>query len=226
MRARRLKEPRGSTPVEEVPFGANIGATDLRFRTLIGEAAWTQLPPQVQQRFSKFVGPSTLVVYRGEVLKTELSWLGLILALLARAIGGPLPLTNGATGEARVEVGGDRQGGQIWTRIYSRPGLPPQIVRSSKRFRGPTGLEEYVGGGIGMALSLSVEDGALVFRSEHYFLEAGSLRLRIPRLLSPGRMEIVHRDEAPDRFSFRLTLTHPVFGRLLHQLALFRDPRP
>ena len=37
-------------------------------------------------------------------------------------------------------------------------------------------------------------------------------------------MEIVHREEdAGDRFSFRLTLTHPRLGRLVHQLALFDD---
>ncbi len=40
-------------------------------------------------------------------------------------------------------------------------------------------------------------------------------------------MEIVHRDEEPEMgggaFSFRLRLTHPLFGQMLDQLAYFRD---
>ena len=91
-----------------------------------------------------------------------------------------------------------------------------------KRFQGPTGLEEYVGAGIGMALRVTVENGALVFRSAHYFLELGRFRVAIHDLLSPGQMEIVHRDLGSE-FAFELTLTHRLFGRLIHQLAYFKE---
>jgi Domain of unknown function (DUF4166) len=198
---------------------------DLRFRTLIGETAWARLPEAVCRRFSKCLAPEGALIYQGEVVATELSRLGRILAFLARAVGSPLPLTNGASGPALVVVTEDeRLGGQSWTRIYTRPGRRPQTVHSAKRFRGPTGLEEYVGYGIGMALEVTVEDGALVFRSDHYFLTLGRWRVRLPRLLVPGGMCITHREEGGGAFSFRLTLTHPRLGCLVHQLAYFRDP--
>jgi hypothetical protein len=198
---------------------------DVRFRTLVGEVAWTRLPEPVRRRFSKRLGPDETLIYRGRVLVTELSRWGSILAFLSRAIGSPLPLTNGACGPALVVVTEDEQlGGQSWTRIYTRAGRPPQTVHSAKRFRGPTGLEEYVGYGIGMALHVAVEDGALVFHSDHYFLSLGRWRLRLPRLLAPGEMCITHREEGNGTFSFRLRLTHRRLGCLVHQLAHFLDP--
>jgi hypothetical protein len=198
---------------------------DARFRTLVGEAAWMQLPEPVRRRFSKRLVPGEALVYRGTVVATELSRAGRVLAFLARAIGSPLPLSDGATGPALVAVVEDeRLGGQGWTRIYARPGRFPQTIHSAKRFRGATGLEEYVGYGIGMALRVVVEDGALVFRSDHYFLGIGTWRWRLPRALQPGRMQITHREEGSGTFSFRLALTHPLLGRIVHQLAYFEDP--
>jgi hypothetical protein len=214
--------PRPPEPQPQVSAG---GLRDLRFRALVGEAAWARLPEPVRRRFSKCLAPGELLLYRGEVVATELSRAGRILAFLARAIGSPLPLTDGATGPALVAVAEDAQlGGQCWTRVYAREGRFPQTIHSAKRFRGPTGLEEYVGRGIGMALCVSEEDGALVFRSSHYFVEIGSRRWRLPRALAPGGMEITHREEGGGTFSFRLALTHPLLGTLVHQLAYFEDP--
>jgi hypothetical protein len=198
--------------------------SDARFRTLLGEAAWSRLPEPVRRRFSKRLAPGEMLLYRGRVVATELSRAGRILAFLARAIGAPLPLSDGAVGPAVVSVVEDaRLGGQCWTRIYARPGRVPQTIHSTKRFRGETGLEEYVGYGIGMALVVAEDEGALVFRSSHYFVAIGRRQWRLPRLLEPGRMEVTHREEGGGTFSFRLRLTHPLLGPMVHQLAYFRD---
>ena len=75
-----------------------------------------------------------------------------------------------------------------------------------------------------MALKVAVEDGALVFRSDHYFLTLGAWRMRLPGLLVPGEMCIIHRDEGGGTFSFSLRLTHRHLGCLVYQLAHFADP--
>ncbi|MEW5964729.1 MAG: DUF4166 domain-containing protein [Pseudomonadota bacterium] len=197
---------------------------DLRFRALVGERAWSGLPAAVRARFSKRLAPGEIALYKGAVVATELSRIGRVLAFLARVIGAPLPLTDGATGPAVVAVTEEPSlGGQIWSRSYARAGRFPQVVHSAKRFRGPTGLEEHVGGGIAMMLVVSVEASALVFRSAGYVLELGRLRIRLPRLLEPGVMTITHRDLGSGRFAFELALDHPRIGRLLHQLAIFSD---
>jgi hypothetical protein len=206
------------------PPGASPAAADLRFRALLGEDAWMRLPHPVRERFSKRLAPGAVVLYRGRVETTELSLLGWMLAQATRLIGAPLPTMNRAVGPAIVIVSVDpRSGGQRWLRLYERPGRKPQMVVSTKRFRGETGLEEDVGAGIGMQLRLSVEQGALVFRSHRYRLAWRSLTLVLPRFMCPGTMTIVHAQEDDGGFSFRLTLDHAVFGRLLHQLAYFHD---
>ena len=197
---------------------------DLRFRTLLGEAAWLALHPAVRRRFSKRRGDGEGALYRGKVVATELSRGGRLVALVARLIGAPLPLVNGATGPAVVAVSEDRAlGGQSWVRMYARAGKAPQVIHSAKLFRGPTGLEERVGFGIGMCLSVSEETGALAFRSTRYFIDVGRFRLWVPTVLAPGKLTVVHREEGDAIFSFRLTLEHAVLGRLIDQLALFRD---
>lgn len=197
---------------------------DLRFQSLVGPSAWRRLPEAIQRRFSKRLKPGDTILYRGHVVETRLSRLGWFLAQAARLIGGPLPLTRGETGPAVVAVTEAPDcGGQTWTRIYARPRSFPQVVHSAKRFAGPTGIEEYVGRGIGMALDVSVRDGALIFESRHYFIEVFGRRLRIARFFSPGHMTIIHREEGGGRFSFTLILDHPLAGLLLHQVALFKE---
>jgi hypothetical protein len=193
---------------------------DGRFRNLLGERAWLELPEAVRRRFSKHIAAGHAVLYRGRVAETRVSAIGRILSATARLIGSPLPDAR-AQGAAVVSVINDpASNGQNWTRTYARPGRFPQVVHSMKRFQGPTGLEEYVGAGTGMALVLSVEDHALVFRSAHYFLSVGPVRVRLPRWLEPGRMEIIHRDLGSE-FLFSLSLVHPWFGELVHQDAYF-----
>ena len=97
------------------------------------------------------------------------------------------------------------------------------MVRSAKRFDGPTGLEECVRFGVGMSLRTYVEQRALVFRSSGYFVRIGPRRLPLPGWLMPGEMEVVHREEHDGRFSFVLTVRHPLLGEILRQIAFFRD---
>jgi hypothetical protein len=226
LKAHKVVVPTQAThEAAETPIASGTPAIgDLRFRALVGEAAWAELPDAVRRRFSKRLAPDETVIYQGRVVSTELSPAGRVLSFMARAIGSPLPLTNGATGPALVVVSEDeRLRGQTWLRIYARPGRFPQAIHSAKRFCGPTGLEEYVGCGIGMTLRVTVESGALVFRSAGYFLGFAGWRLWLPRALHPGCMRIEHRDRGKGSFDFSLVLTHPWLGPLVRQLAVFHD---
>ena len=205
----------------------NPKAPDHRFSQLLGRGGWDGLPAAIRKRFGKKLKGGLSVAYQGKVVAMRMNLAGRILAHAARAIGAPLPYDMSSVDQpAVVTVTEDIAGkGQFWIRQYGRQAGFPQVVHSSKRFAGPTGLEEYLGYGIGMALKVSAEDDALLFKSDHYFIQAFGLRLRLPRILSPGALVIGHHDLGEGEFRFSLNLRHRLFGELIFQDAIFRDAK-
>ena len=200
---------------------------DVRFRALMSEAEWASLPRAIRRRFSKRLAGGQTIVYAGEILESWTSRTGWWLAQAARLIGGPLPLKSNAHVPSVVTVTEDMaSGGQIWTRLYARRKGFPQVIHSAKRFAGPTGLEEYVGRGVGMTLTIYARDGALVFRSKDYFLQLFGRRFFLPAWLSPGTLYVTHAEVADGKFSFTLQIFHPRLGLLMRQMALFREIEP
>ncbi|MEQ1931980.1 MAG: DUF4166 domain-containing protein [Parvularculaceae bacterium] len=200
-------------------------SADSPFRALLSETDWMSLPPAARARFSHKVRDGESVLYRGQTTHLRMSRLGRLIAQAARLIGAPLPLDAKAERRpAIVAVTDDPSGaGQIWTRVYARRRGFPQMVNSVKKFAGPTGLEEHVGGGVSMSLALSVEAGALLFRSVDYYFTAFGRRFILPRALTPGAMTIGHHDLGACAFLFTLTLKHPLFGVLIEQTTVFKD---
>jgi hypothetical protein len=205
-------------------FGERHIVPDLRFRALLGRTAWAGLPISVQQRFGKRPTGGTAVIYEGEITESRMNRAGWLLARMCRLIGGPLPLHCDTGVPAVVSVTEDAAaGGQFWTRVYGRARGFPQVIHSVKRFCGPTGLEEYLGYGFGIALTVTADTSALHFHADHYFLSIGRLRWRLPRLLAPGELTISHVDHADGWFAFVLTLHHPRFGELMRQTGMFHE---
>jgi hypothetical protein len=201
--------------------------SDMRFRALLSEADWAALPMAVRRRFSKRLANGGTAIYVGEVREAWTSRAGWLLVQMLRAIGGPLPISRDAHVPCVVTVTEDlASGGQVWTRLYVRRFGFPQVIHSSKRFAGPTGLEEHVGGGVGMTLAMRVEDGALVFRSHRYFLHFRRWRWTLPRWATPGTLTVRHIEADGGRFVFAMEIVHPRLGMLVRQSAMFRDAAP
>jgi len=203
---------------------SSILLDDPRFRALLSDEDWGRLPLAIWRRFSKRFANGKTVVYVGEVDEASFSRAGWWLAQLARVIGGPLPTGAETKVPMIVTVTEDAaSGGQIWTRICTRSSGFPQVIHSSKRFAGPTGLEEYIGYGISMALRISVDHEALLFRSVGYSFQLGRLRLPLPPWLTPGVLTVTHSDLGGGTFRFTLDIVHPRFGGLIRQSGVFRE---
>ena len=167
---------------------------------------------------------SATAVSVGRLTEQRYNRCGLLLANALCVAGAPLPISNDIDVPSIVTVTEDvTTGGQVWTRLYANRTGFPQIIHSAKRFCGPTGLEEYIRFSITIALRISVEDGALVFRDDAYSTDAGPLRLTLPRFLAPGRLTIQHQETQRGRFRFSMQLAHPLFGELLYQRRGFTE---
>jgi hypothetical protein len=222
-----MKQVAQLSPLPAAPAEMAAPLIDPRFRALLSVGDWAALPAPIRRRFSKRLAGGTSVVYRGEVIETRISRMGRWLAQAARVFGAPLPLSSDVGVPAVVTVTEDvATKGQHWTRLYVRRNGFPQVIHSSKRFAGPTGLEEYVGRGLGMALSVHVEAGALVFRSAGYHLDIFGARMPLPRWLTPGALTVTHREQGGGGFVFDLQILHPRFGELIRQTAVFDEAAP
>ena len=208
------------------PLAVSGQLVDPRYARLIGGAAWRALPAPVRRRFAKRLGAGDAALYRGRVLHTRINAAGLALAHALRVVGAPLPLDRGNAGTAAVvSVTEDAAGdGQFWLRQYGRRGANfPQTVRSTKRFAGPTGCEEWVSGWLGMSLYVRAVPDGLVFESGRYLLKVLGRRVRLPRWMTPGALTVGHHANADGTFDFTLTLQHRLFGTLLDQRIRFHD---
>jgi hypothetical protein len=185
------------------------------------------LPAAIRNRFSKRLQQGRSIAYQGVVTRMQMSGPGYCLAHAARLVGAPLPYDIRSVDQPAVVVVTEdvATNGQFWIRQYGRRGAFPQTVHSSKRFQGPTGLEEYIGFGIGMALTVEATPTALLFKSDHYFLQLFGMRARLPRWLSPGALVIGHHELGNDRFTFTLSLRSRWFGDLIRQDAVFKDAK-
>ena len=226
MGERARYEPKAQDKAPEPCGGDSHNLYDYRFRRLIAPDDWAMLPEAVQRRFSKRLTGLRLAIYRGEIVTSERNAAGWVVAQACRLIGAPLPLSADTGVAAVVTVGEDGGGGQCWTRQYARRHGFPQVIHSAKRFAGPTGLEEHVGMGIGMTLTVTAHAEGLRFRSADYFWQVGAVRIPLPAWLCPGALAIDHIDIGAGEFLFTLTLRHRWFGEMIHQVGRFRDPAP
>lgn len=204
--------------------------TDRRFRELLGPLPWRQLPSAIRRRFSHQIPTGASMVYCGQVLETRLSKFGWLLAQAGRVLDGPLPLENQTDTPSVVTVTDDPAGGgQLWTRQYGRATGFAQVIQSAKRFAGPTGLEEHIGGGVGMALTLQAKPDRLVFTSDHFFVCLFGRRIRLPHWLVPLSIRVEHINRNDCEFLFELRVEHHWIGQLLNQCAVYQempaDPR-
>ena len=193
----------------------------LALPTLVGAAGWARLPAAVRRRFGVDHGTAT---YVGR-MALRCSPVGRVFALASRLFGSPLSGVTANAVPTSVRVFDDGRGGMVWERSFHTAGDgAPHVVRSTKQLGDDGGLLERTDGGLGMALDVFEERGALVFESRRFTLLLGRLRIPVPALLAPGTCRVTHTDLGDGLFRFDLDMVHPLWGHTFHQSGVFADP--
>lgn len=111
-----------------------------------------------------------------------------------------------------------------WDRIFHFPGRAPFHFLSYMEQIGPGKVIEFVRFGVGMKLHVAAEDGALVFRDEGYIWRLFGVDVPLPMALLMGSAYIEERPVDENRFTMRMTLTHPLFGQFFRYEGSFALP--
>ena len=185
--------------------------------SLLGEVAWQRLPAAVRARFPD---PAVAVDYVGEFEIVRASALGRFIAWFCLLLGTPVVPRTGVNVPAVVRVGPTDRG-VAWNREYRWPRNSVDLVRSTKVIGADGTLVEELPARLCMPLDVYEAAGVLHFVSRGYYFRLGTLRLWLPRGLSPGTTHVEHQDEGSGWFRFTMTVRHPLFGELFYQTGRF-----
>ena len=204
-----------------VSTSATAAATSFgaMLRGALGESLWSTLDPAIQRRFAPSPSAGKMQRYAGVIHWVYCSPIG---ALIARLLRPAAVLPDRCGRNVAFEFRIESEGGKITKqRVYRWVNGEPFVFRSV--FGHAPRLNEEFRGGLGMYLELVATKNALLFRDKGYFLRLGSVRIPLPRWLSVGTFELLHRSIDEQRFQVLIRITHPLFGTLFYQRGEFRD---
>lgn len=186
-------------------------------RSAMKESDWAQLHPSIKARFAAVLPVKGVLGFEGIMHWVYCSPPG---ALIARVLRPFSILPDICSRQSRFDFNIFRRGGVVMKqRRYQLAGRDPFIFTSI--FSEHPALHEEFAGGIGMYLQLAEEQGALIFRDRGYFLRLGRWRIQLPRWLTVGSFELLHRNIDAQRFQVIIRVAHPLFGTLFYQRGEF-----
>lgn len=206
-----------------LPAAGGDDETGREIRALVGEDGWHRLAPAIRARFGHAPRAGDIWLLRGVMSEVSATFMGRVMAWISRLVGAPVTHLTGRDVPVDVHVYEDlEQGGTVWERRYDFGRPKRAVARTTKRMDTTGRLLECFGRGFGMELEVYEEAGALNFRSRRFYAELFGRRIRFPYLLSPGTLLVEHIDEGDGLFRFRMTVNHPVLGRVFFQDGIFR----
>ena len=192
--------------------------TDI-LRQSMSKLDWAKLHPAIQARFSPSILPNTTLCFSGTMQWVYCSPIGALLAKVLRPFS-ILPDTCNQNTKFDFRI--FKRGGVFMKQRRYKLSTDETFTFTSIFSEQPC-LHEEFGGGIGMKLKLAVDQGALMFLDQGYFLRLGRWRIRWPRWLTVGSFELLHRNIDAQRFQVIIRVTHPIFGTLFYQRGEFMN---
>lgn len=173
---------------------------------------WNKLPFVIQSHYLFQHDQKTPNIVTGTMLINYPNFVKPML-FIARLMGGLIDL-KGDNMNVRVEkwVKNDNPKALFWKRTIQAPDGKSTVFASRMEYQKDNELIEFIGGGFGLYLKLTVENNNLVYRSNGHLWQIGKLRFPIPDVLFLGHATITEKAISAKQFELDFTIKHPLFG--------------
>lgn len=175
---------------------------------------WHHLPSVIQRHYDLKDGEQNCV--QGEMTVQYPNWL-IPVVWMIHLFGG-LVLWRGAA-ETKVYKTALHDGLR-WQR-YMNFKTNSDFFGSKMLYVAPNELLEMVGFGFGLYLTVTVEQGDLVYRSNGHFWQIGRWRLNIPDTWLLGSAMIIEHAVSDDEFALDFSMRHPRLGETYSYRGVF-----
>ena len=174
-------------------------------------ADWDKLPTVIQRHYQITSAQKNLTV-KGTMTIDYPFWVKPIL-LITRLMGALID-EKGENNQVHVEKW-QQENPQIlyWRRDIQAQNGKQTVFSSRMEYQQAHELIEFVGGGFGIRLKLSVENGKLLYRSQTHLLKLGNVIIPIPDWLILGHATISEEALSDDSFLLDFKIVHPLFGK-------------
>jgi hypothetical protein len=175
---------------------------------------WELLDDIVKQHYEMAPGTTSSMTIHGSMDKVFHSNIAKLFLLPGRIFGALVPYRGSdISTEVKNWTRKDNTKAMFWHRTLQFPGKPLAEFSSRMEYSNGDEIIEYVKYGLGIRMRMSVDDGALVFRSAGYVWDIGLARIPIPTWAILGDSKITERAVSEDEFYIDFNMVHPLFGR-------------
>ncbi|MEQ1559117.1 MAG: DUF4166 domain-containing protein [Methyloglobulus sp.] len=183
---------------------------------------WHKLPLVIQSHYLFQHDQKTSNIVTGTMCINYTNFVKPML-FITRLMGGLIDL-KGDNMNTHVEkwVNSDKPNTLFWKRTIQAPDGKSTIFASRMEYQQDNELIEFVGGGFGLYLKLTVENSKLVYRSNGHLWQMGKLRLPIPDVLFLGHATITETALSEQRFELDFRIKHPLLGETYRYGGIFQ----
>ncbi len=187
----------------------------------LGES-WEELAEIVKQHYDITPGESSKMTIRGVMDEVYHSKIAKLFLLPGRIFGALVPYkgTDIPT-EVRNWTSENNHKAMFWYRTLDFPNKPPLIFASRMEHITDDEIIEYVRYGMGIRMGMSVDDGALIFKSKGYVWKIAGITIPIPTWFILGDAEIIEKEISKNEFYIDFNMIHPLFGRTFSYSGTF-----
>ncbi len=179
-------------------------------RRALGDG-WHRLDPAVRAHYD--ITPGRWVMLEGTMHRIDHAPLAIPLLVAGRLLKA-LPCRRGSSVPVAVcNWADDREPDVLrWHRRFHFPGKGEMVFDSRMVYAGGSEVIEYVRGGLGIRMRVTVDDGSLVFRGTCFRWDVSRISLPLPEWLMPGKAVIRESGISDTEFEMDFRMRHPMLG--------------